>query len=361
MLSILSNTHQPMVTIHGRDIWYRFPFCRPFCGSIDQPQLKLRSQLLIVGLGFLGWLVSFINHRGIWQLSRIFSRVLSKLDRELRVKIATDSILVVESSDPYWLRILASSYEYERSLEFVLWKLPPDFTFIDCGANSGYWSVLLSGNRHVNRPVLSIEAYKPTFDLLTKTASCNDNRFAIIHKALSNIGGQQVLMAFEGDHAATRMAESRTQSSVDSDDAQVSTITLDDAILKAFGVIPEKLIIKLDVEGQEVNTLMGGNQVLRKNFLLYYEDHGKEIESQITDYLLNCLDMAVFYFQDNRILNVTSIADVRRIKVQSIAYNFFACSYNSGYYEDLKRLAEARGSLSISRSFLRKFIRVRER
>ena len=59
-----------------------------------------------------------------------------------------------------------------------------------------------------------------------------------------------------------------------------------DNIVNKF-TIDNKIILKLDVEGNEINALKGAARTLRKKILIIYEDHGSDFTHKNTRFLLN--------------------------------------------------------------------------
>ena len=110
----------------------------------------------------------------------------------------------------------------------------------------------------------------------------------------------------------------------------VSSITIDD-LCKAEGVDEKRLVIKLDVEGLEIESLEGGRSALANDFLLIYEDHGKDFDCEVTQYVLD-QGFEVFSHANERFKQVTAIKDAQAIKtLKTTGYNFFAFRRKSAF------------------------------
>ena len=64
---------------------------------------------------------------------------------EVVVLLNEDSQFAFDLGDPYWARLLARGFVYEPEVERVLRAFADaPYTFVDAGANLGYWSILVS-------------------------------------------------------------------------------------------------------------------------------------------------------------------------------------------------------------------------
>ena len=120
----------------------------------------------------------------------------------------------------------------------------------------------------------------------------------------------------------------------------VETISINDVIEK-FDISTNPLIIKLDIEGAEVDTLKGAPDLFDRDLVCIYEDHGNDSECTVSQYLMN-RGLAIFYVDDSK--NVRQIFDwqeIRGLKTQrSRGYNFLATSYNSQFFKHLSKLTK---------------------
>ena len=150
-------------------------------------------------------------------------------------------------------------------------------TFWDIGANVG--GITRLGSRLVgpHGTVISVEASISNFRKLhnNMTANCLHNVF-LIHCAVWNENAQ-VLTLFNGDGGNDSLfASDRLLTSTE----KVTTITLND-LFELYGT-PD--LIKLDIEGAELNALLGGNKLLDANSgivrpLIILEQSSEKLES----------------------------------------------------------------------------------
>jgi hypothetical protein len=93
-----------------------------------------------------------------------------------------------------------------------------------------------------------------------------------------------------------------------------------------------QIVLKLDVEGAEVEALQGAAKLLLERCpLLVYEDHGKDPDSKVSEFVLGELGMNVYYCTDqSTIVRMRDVAAIRGVKKRTRrGYNFFACAPNS--------------------------------
>src|SRR5581483_6564426 len=64
-----------------------------------------------------------------------------------------------------------------------------DYTLIDCGANYGYWSVLVSSRPFGAHRAIAIEPSSQNFPKLANNAKVNDDRFETMKCAIGAVRG----------------------------------------------------------------------------------------------------------------------------------------------------------------------------
>ena len=87
-----------------------------------------------------------------------------------------------------------------------------------------------------------------------------------------------------------------------------------------------KFLIKLDVEGVEVDAIKGGKRLLRGDSLIMCEEHGNDPDHTVSRYILEQtpLKLIVYDPRSNRLETVTELSILDRIKVSShVGYNVF--------------------------------------
>jgi len=287
----------------------------------------------LIGMG--GLLLRPVRHRLFWRLCNALAPLGG--GRSCVLEVDENSVMKVLLDDPYRSRMVASSFDYEPDFKSVIARLTSlDFVFLDCGANFGYWSILLSSEKYGGHDTVAIEAAHDTLEILLENCALNRNRFRCLHRALSSETGRSVVMDSTAGHAGARLAELGAAST---GSRTVDTVTLDDAAIEAFGAIPSRILVKLDVEGQEINALAGARRLLEADVAFYYEDHGRDESSAVTAFVLDTLGLNVHFANTTGGLQaISSPREASRVKVRkSYGYNFIATKPDSAFLDFVSR------------------------
>lgn len=275
----------------------------------------------------------FVDDRVHWHVCNTVGKLVSGRGYNCVVDVGPDSVMRVNLDDPYWNRLIAAGYEYEPELAHVLRAIKSiEFDVLDCGANFGYWSIRLSSHEFGSRQVIAIEASEETFEVLSANCALNGNRFERVFGAISDTAGRDVVINKTLGHSAAHITERAAQPS----DQVIKSITLDNFASR----VGQRCFVKLDVEGQEINALRGAPKLLAGDVLVCFEDHGLDVESRVTDFVIRELSLNVF-FVDARGhgRRVESARDATTLKRHSMAgYNFFACKDGSAFLPPLQAL-----------------------
>ncbi len=111
--------------------------------------------------------------------------------------------------------------------------------------------------------------------------------------------------------------------------AEVESLALNDLSgwLKQQGNL--KSILKLDIEGVEIDALKGASMILENDCLVIYEEHGVDMDHKISRYLNDQLDMRLYFGSaDGKNLHeITSYDEITRLKTSKrVGYDLFATS-----------------------------------
>jgi FkbM family methyltransferase len=290
-------------------------------------------------------LSSTLRHRGFGRFLDALSRLRYLGDVHCTATLASDSLFGFNATDAYWGFYMYTGILYERSLHHVFAAISEvKYQLLDCGANYGYWSVILSGLTYGKRNVIAIEASPRTFKVLESNWALNDKRFTCLNRAVSMRSGES--LPFEGRthdsaHISTDLCGAGSQYS-----GKVESISLDD-ICAMLQPKPDRLVIKLDIEGHEPETLMTAECIRDRDVLIIFEDHGLDPSSRNTACVLGLGGFALFWIgDDGTSFRIENMSQLKRIKKpRNYGYNFFAVTVDGEFHRCLRQKLRAAPSV----------------
>ncbi len=123
------------------------------------------------------------SHRGYNMCANLLRTTLP--ERGIQVKLNPDAIFEFPYGDGYWSKLLNRTYHYEDELELLFQdSADVDYTLLDCGANYGYWSVLVSSKPFGSHKAIAIEPSGQNYPKLANNARINGNRFETMKCAI---------------------------------------------------------------------------------------------------------------------------------------------------------------------------------
>jgi FkbM family methyltransferase len=261
---------------------------------------------------------SHFSHRGYNGCANLLRKTLP--ERNIAIKLNEDAVFEFPYGDGYWSKLLNRSYSYEDELEILFRdSAAVDYTLIDCGANYGYWSVLVSSAPFGSHKVIAIEPSSQNFPKLANNARVNSARFELMKCA---IGAQPGTARLSGTkHEAFSIAGHANNRGED-----VPVMALDSLIDDGKVTANGKYLIKLDVEGVEIEAIKGGARLLATDSVVLCEEHGNDPDHTVSRYILEKtpLKLLVYDPRSRRFETVTEPSILDRIKVSShVGYNVF--------------------------------------
>ncbi len=261
-----------------------------------------------------------IHHRGLSLGCRILRGGL--VEREMVVALADDARFAFPFGDGYWTRLLDGKATYEPEVDaFFRTVAHVDYDFVDCGANFGFWSILVSSHAYGSHFCLAIEASGANAARLATNAALNGDRFRVLHSAIgSEHGGRAWVAGYKHEGMSIAGVASGAGE-------EVPVVSLDGLLADGEVASGRPLVVKLDVEGMEVEAVKGAEQLLRGDVTLICEDHGADPTHRVSRYLLEQTGCALFVFDTHRsrFARLTDIGRLGALKAASPpGYNVFA-------------------------------------
>jgi FkbM family methyltransferase len=257
------------------------------------------------------------SHRGYNMCANLLRTTLP--DRGIQVRLNPDAVFEFPYGDGYWSKLLNRTFSYEDELELLFRDSADiDYTLLDCGANYGYWSVLVSSKPFGSHKAIAIEPSGQNFPKLANNAKINGNRFEAMKCAIGAARGTARLSGTK--HEAFSIAGDQ------SGGEEVPVLALDNLLDDGKVAANGKFLIKLDVEGVEIEAMKGGARLMQGDSVLLCEEHGNDPQHIVSRYILEQtpLTLIVYDPRSNRLETVTELSILDRIKVSShVGYNVF--------------------------------------
>ena len=211
---------------------------------------------------------------------------------------------------------------------------------IDCGSNFGFYSLFVCSLSNKNK-VISIEASPDTFKEFKNNIDLNKfNNIKYFNKAVSHV-----------DNAIVELKESEKdwESSIISSDYKVinsikiDTITLD-TVLREEILNEETLIIKIDVEGSDLDVLAGAKKVIQQYkpiIIIEFSRYITQNQRFNYDYLKAFLVQNEYeiYNNNGKTLSVDDIlSEINKLdKIHNTIGNYFLFKKENKSYKDYLR------------------------
>ncbi len=294
------------------------------------------EQLAALALAAGSKISSHFSHRGYIGCANLLRKTLP--ERNIAIKLNSDAVFEFPYGDGYWSKLLNRSYRYEDELELLFQgSADVDYTLLDCGANFGYWSVLVSSVPYGSHKAIAIEPSSQNFAKLANNAAINGNRFELMKCAIGAAPGTARLSGTK--HEALSIAGDGA------DGEEVQVIALDNLIDDGRISPGEKYLIKLDVEGVEIEAIKGATRLLRCDSAILCEEHGNDRSHSVSRYILEQtpLKLIVYDPRSARFETVTDLSILDRIKVSAhVGYNVLGTA--SAFWENRVHSLNARAA-----------------
>ena len=206
--------------------------------------------------------------------------------------------------------------------------------FLDCGCNYGFYSLYTASLSEKNT-ILSVEASKNTLEEFIKNLNLNNlKNINFFNNAVSSVVGEDVLF----HESINDWESSQTHRNFKtSKEIMVDSITID-SLLKGYFLDDYNVIIKLDIEGNEINAIKGALEVIKKSHPLIIIEFSKYMFQNLDniDYLKNFLikyDYSIFdiNYKKKNVEEVLEMLNNLNKKYKTIGNFYLIKNYSNNY------------------------------
>jgi FkbM family methyltransferase len=300
----------------------------------DRPSFSTSTLVFLLALS--GFVLIRIHGRLYDAAAKLIAMISGK-GRHCTAEVDPRVRFTFDLGDFYWNRLVYDGFHYEPELMIVLRMFKGiRYSFIDCGANYGYWSALVASGNLGDHTVLAIEANPKTATNLRRNSAAYPAKITVLEKAIAEESGLKLSLYERGSHAGASLQNRWLGNDKDiSDEFLVETISVDDA--SALVPTDHPILVKLDVEGVEIQALKGAKRTIAQDSLFIVEELALDMECSVIAHLLSNDDIEVFFMSDDGVLEkISSIDRVRRIKKHTRrGYNFLATRPGTSFHSAL--------------------------
>jgi FkbM family methyltransferase len=260
-----------------------------------------------------------------------YSRVQPHERELIGVALGENAHFLYPRDDVYWRPDNTTSVGlYEPEIDWLLRRaIDRPYALVDCGANMGYWSIVASSAPYGRHQAIAVEASASNYAILTTNARANNGRFATLHRAVHDTSDQRVRLFGKRHFGKSLRADWHLADSDQFED--VDTISIDDIARLYLADRQYPPLLKLDVEGAEIEAMQGAERLIGEGALLIFEDHGKQSGHLVSRFVLAQTSLDAWWLSPNQELRrITTIEQIAEIKREPrMGYNFFACERES--------------------------------
>jgi FkbM family methyltransferase len=246
------------------------------------------------------------------------------------VRLAQDTTFSFPLADSYWSRAFFQKAGYEIEIGDLLKSLRNEqYAFIDCGANYGYWSVMVTSVAYGSHDALAVELSPANTEILKINARGNGDRFKVVNAAVAARAGQLVKV-FGSNHFGHTITPDDDTKGGQLQPFEARTTTLDDCA-KSLQSRDGKYIVKLDVEGAECEAMRGAKTLMKQETLVLYEDEKSDSSHRVSSFMIKELGLAVFAIAPATPPRpVSALRDIATMKAAGV--NNFAASRMDSFW-----------------------------
>ena len=209
--------------------------------------------------------------------------------------------------------------------------------FLDCGCNYGFYSLYVASLSHENK-IISIDASKNTLKEFRKNLSLNNFlNIKIYNNVISNQDGQIITFKESEKDWESSITHQNYKSYLSS---IIKSVKID-TLVQDYNLEKYKIIIKLEIEGNEMNAIQGSLELIKKSspFIIIefskYIFNKKDNIEYLKDFLLR-YDYSIFDTNNKKrnLDNILTTLENLEKRHQTIG-NFYLVKNSSNILEEI--------------------------
>ncbi len=248
------------------------------------------------------------HHTGISRLHALIGKLFLP-GSVTEIGLASGGSFAYPSGDYYWNRLLTRSWDYEEDIQNILKALSgTQYTFLDIGANFGFFSCLAASPSFGSQRVIAVEPARMAFSFLERNLARYGDKATVLKLAIDENSGNEVRLY--GDRHAGFSLSSEWSGAAGSNSEVVLTTSIDE-LIEQIGIedMSNPVLVKLEVEGIEMRALRGALKTIEQDSAFIIEEIEDTGISEATRHVVETLGLTVFYADDDRFVQLTSITD----------------------------------------------------
>ena len=171
------------------------------------------------------------------------------------------------------------------------------------------------------KKTIAIEPVHKNFVICKRNCKSNKSRFQLIKKGVSNFNGTKYIYVDNLSRSAVASSLVKPRNILFKKEL-INIISMDKILTKYKKF--NYHVVKLDVEGEEINCFKSIRKNFVKKILFIYEDHGNDVKNRNTKYLIK-KGYKIFMYFGNKTIQIKKHTDLNIYKNQkTVGYNLFA-------------------------------------
>ena len=263
-------------------------------GNLPDKALRLTARIMAKSTAIVGY-------RGVGRLFRPLSQIGRLRCVEAVQPLGSNRHITFPAFDYYWGPFLWTGRPYEEDVEAIFRRLAPlqHKLLIDCGANIGYWTVKLSDPRYGFDRIIAIEPNSFVYGYLKRNAAAVGGNVTAMKKAIGGRDGETVLIDETAGHAVGMVGDVGVP---------VETVSIGSLLAARRSSSRGTVIVKLDVEGGEIDAIRGAEGEHGFDLLFIFEDWPRS-GMTVTGYVIGVGYLVFGMNREGRVQALTSVAE----------------------------------------------------